>query len=63
MSETGVPAGLAKRMASLPVLRRGVDIVLVATATGKSVEQVARVFIQLGGDLAPVHLRHRDQAT
>ncbi len=63
LENAGVPGKLAKRMANLPVLRRGVDIVLVASATRKPVEDVAGVFFRLGDELGTDELLERAEAT
>ena len=51
LTGAGVPNKLARRVATLPVLRRAADIVLVAEATGRKIEDVARAFFHLGGVL------------
>ena len=63
LAGSGVPRKLARRLAALPILRRGTDIVLVADATGRSVEQVARAFFRLGGVLGTDELLQRAETT
>ena len=47
----GVPAPLAKRMAGLPILATGCDIVHAARSNGWPVERVARTYFALGARL------------
>jgi glutamate dehydrogenase len=63
LAGSGVPKKLARRLAALPILRHGTDIVLVADATGRSVEQVARAFFRLGGVLGTDQLLERAETT
>ncbi|HET6604778.1 MAG TPA: NAD-glutamate dehydrogenase domain-containing protein [Xanthomonadaceae bacterium] len=46
--DVGVPQPLAEELAALPFLLSALDIVDVATQTGRAVEDVARVYFELG---------------
>ena len=58
----GLPADLALRLARMPVLRAALDMVEVAQQSGKSVENVARVFYELGEVLDLDWLRNQIEA-
>ena len=52
LAERGVPKALAARMAQLPTLSRGPDIILVATRNKRPIPDVAQVFFGLGTSLS-----------
>jgi len=51
LREVGVPAALARAHALRPELAHAPDVVRVAQATGRSVEEVTRVFFAVGTEL------------
>jgi glutamate dehydrogenase len=55
----GVPVELAERLANIPVLGAGFDIVEVALESGKAVDRVASVFFELGQALDVDGLRRQ----
>ena len=58
----GVPAELALRLARMPALRAALDMVEVAQQSQQPVEQVARVFYELGDALDLEWLRNQIEA-
>ncbi|HYE52750.1 MAG TPA: NAD-glutamate dehydrogenase domain-containing protein, partial [Azospirillaceae bacterium] len=55
----GVPQDLAGRIAVLPFLAAATDVTLIAAETGRPVEEVARVYFELGERLGIGWLRGR----
>ncbi|SNR25446.1 NAD-glutamate dehydrogenase [Blastococcus mobilis] len=55
----GVPEALARRVAGLPALFSALDVIDVASATGREWEQVAAVYVALGPQLHLDWLRER----
>ncbi|HEY8585732.1 MAG TPA: NAD-glutamate dehydrogenase domain-containing protein [Rhodanobacter sp.] len=58
----GLPADLALRLSRMPVLRAALDMVEVAQDSNQSIEQVARVFYELGEELDLEWLRGQIEA-
>ncbi|GAB3036586.1 NAD-glutamate dehydrogenase [Oleiagrimonas citrea] len=58
----GMPADLALRLARIPLLRSGLDMIEVSMQSGKPVEQVASVFFGLAGALDLDWLRGQVEA-
>jgi glutamate dehydrogenase len=59
LTELGVPADLAQRVALLDALHTALDITDLADATGRAVEEVAALFCVVGNQLAIDWLRDR----
>ena len=59
LTEAGVPAPLARRVASMPALLSVFDIVEDATGTGRAPELVMDVYFQIGARLGVDWLRDR----
>jgi glutamate dehydrogenase len=55
----GVPAGLAERVAAMVPAYSAFDLVEIATATGRSVDETAEVYFDLGERLQITRLRDR----
>jgi glutamate dehydrogenase len=58
-TDDGVPEALARRVAALPALFSALDVIDVASATGREREQVAAVYVALGPQLRLDWLRER----
>jgi glutamate dehydrogenase len=58
----GMPAGLALKLARIPVLRASLDMVEVAQQSGQPIERVATVFYELGEALDLEWLRGQIEA-
>ncbi|HYC04202.1 MAG TPA: NAD-glutamate dehydrogenase [Azospirillaceae bacterium] len=59
LTAQGVPADLARRIAGLGALAAATDVAMIASETGRGVEEVARVYFDLGGRLGFDWLRCR----
>jgi len=59
LMEQGVPEALAGETASLDLLYATLDIAAIAAASGRTAEQVCRVFFALGGRLSLPRLRRQ----
>ncbi len=59
LSEAGVPRGLARRVAAMPLLSMSLDIVEIAETSGRTPEEVVGTYFPLGEQLRVDWLRDR----
>lgn len=62
LTDRGVPADIARRVAALPVLAAGPDLVLIAHRTGRPMAQAAALYFLLGRRFGLEWLRDRAAA-
>ena len=57
-AETGIPESLAERLAALPFVFTGLDLIELADRTGQALERIAAVYFLVGERLGLGWLRH-----